>query len=129
MTPAAASLQQATQPRMMASVFTPSHTRDANDSTYLLRRVRDLQGTVGAVHEASVSAVQERLSTGLGDEVDWYLSAHGYTAEAAGIIADSYRRYLTSNVFVAFLCGRGMPHSEAEWIWGFICRCQQQYGQ
>ncbi|KAF7970292.1 hypothetical protein HWV62_24416 [Athelia sp. TMB] len=83
-------LQPPTQPRVLASVFKPSHIRDSDNSTYLLQRVRDLQGTVGVVHEGSVSTLQQPLNTGLGRQVDWYLNAHGYTQEAADSIANAY---------------------------------------
>lgn len=72
---------------------------------------------------------QQPLDTGLGGRVDWYLSAHGYTREAADIIADAYRRYFSSEVFVVYLCGRGVSQSEAEWMWDFIYRCQREEGR
>lgn len=117
-----------TQPRVLASVFKPSYSRDSDNTTYLLRRVRDLQGSIGVVHEGSVSVLDQPLNTGLGRQVDCYLSTHGYTRESADIIADAYSRYLSGDMFVAYLCGRGVPQLEAEWIWGFIFRCQQEEG-
>lgn len=117
-----------TQPRVLASVFKPSYSRDSDNTTYLLRRVRDLQGSIGVVHEGSISVLEQPLDTGLGRQVDCYLSTHGYTRESADIIANAYSRYLSGDMFVAYLCGRGVPQSEAEWIWGFICRCQQEEG-
>ncbi|KAF7976790.1 hypothetical protein HWV62_5636 [Athelia sp. TMB] len=106
-----------TQPRVLASVFKPSHARDNDSSTYLLQRVRDLQGSIGVVHESLVPTAHQPLNTGLGRQVDWYLNAHGYTEEAAGSIANAYTRYLSADAFIAYLCGRGMAHAEAEWIW------------
>lgn len=86
-------------------MFKPSYNRDNDNTTYLLRRVRDLQGSIGVVHESSVSTLDQPLNTGLGGQVDWYLGAHGYTREAADVIADAYSRYFSGDAFVAYLCG------------------------
>lgn len=122
-------IQPSTQPRVLASAFKPSRARDGDNTTFLLQRVRDLQGSIGVIHEGPALDLQQPLHTGLGRQVDWYLGAHGYTREAANDIADAYSRYLSGDAFAAYLCGRGVPQSEAEWIWGFIYRCQQSDGR
>ena len=59
-------------------------------------------------------------STGLGNAVDDYLTAHGYTADACHAIVHTWKQNENQDEFAGYLCGKGMAKSEVQWLWRFI---------
>ena len=57
--------------------------------------------------------------TGLGEEVDKYLDAHGYDSSQLQIMY-AWRENYGIQDFITYVCERGMVKSEAQWLWHHI---------
>jgi len=92
-----------------------------DDSPLILQYTRSLSGLTGIItDESMLPQVAMLASTGLGEAIDDYLKAHGYTDDAQRTIARAYKQSETQDEFVGFLCGRGMAKSEAQWLWRYV---------
>lgn len=104
------------------SACTFDHIED-DDRPLVLQYIRNLSGLIGIVTDQSTLPQTNTQPTGLGHAVDYYLSAHGYTADAQRVIARAFKLNDTPDGFAGFLSGRGMAKREAVWLWQFI-NCQ-----
>jgi hypothetical protein len=90
----------------------------------VLRYTRSLVGITGVVTIPSIdysdSFPEAMAPTGLGEAADAYLNAHGYDANSRLHIMYAARENSGLADFVAGLCGKGMPMSEAEWLWHLL---------
>jgi hypothetical protein len=91
-----------------------------DDVPFVLQYIRNLSGLIAVVMDPAMLPQANVPPTGLGNSVDEYLSAHGYTADAQRVIVRSFMQNTTQDAFVGFLSGKGMAKSEALWLWHFI---------
>jgi hypothetical protein len=114
------SIKDFPQPFLPATLSLPSLDLIKDDSPLVLQYTCNLSGLIGIVTDQSMLPQNDTQPTGLGNVVDYYLSAHGYTADAQHVIVCGFKLNNTLDGFSGFLSGRGMAKSEAVWLWHFI---------
>jgi hypothetical protein len=84
---------------------------------------RNLKGIIKSFETpTTVSGSEDDLPSfeGLGVMADQYLQAHGYVASAVLHIVAARNIANCGNDFTEYLCTKGMPTTEAEFLWNLI---------
>lgn len=93
----------------------------AKNDAYILSYTRELSGITGLLTDESRLPRQSNSpSANIGAAAYDYLAAHGYSQDAQAAIENAYERFGSQEAFAAFLCGKGMAKSEADWLWRHI---------
>lgn len=100
-----------------------NHTYEGNlvssPSVVRLQYTRNLAGITDVVTKPGMESVG-LAPTGLGEEVDKYLDAHGYDSSSRLQIMYAWRENYGIQDFITYVCERGMVKSEAQWLWHHI---------